>query len=219
MTVEYDADLDEARRAWIVVHQGISAIQRRRAEVLGRRLRALQRVSADAAPDPHDDTNIPPIWFRSAKSPASRLELIAVTLAAVVAPVGWLGGWLLNRAIARMIPGCLRAYPIAALLWSGVAIGVVLVAMYHPTPTTLSIVIAPWVCVQIAVIPTVAGIYGVLDGWLAVPGSDQWWPLTPRRRPITAAEAAAILGGYTNDPAEGLPSRATLADGDSRLTR
>ena len=219
MTNAYDANLDEARREWIVAHQGVSAIQCRRAELLGRRLRARQRASADAGPDPHDDTTIPPIWFRSAKSPASRLELIAVTTAAVAAPVGWLGGWLLNRAVTRMIPGCLRAFPIAALLLSGVAIGVVLVAMYHPAPTLWSIVVTPWLCLQIPAMPAVAGIYGVLDGWLVVPGSDLWWPLTPLRRPITAVEAAAILGDYRIDRAAGRGPRAALSRGDSRLAR
>ena len=44
--------------------------------------------------------------------------------------------------------------------------------------------------------PTVAALYGIAEGWLAVEGSDQWWPLTPQRRPLTAADAAAILGAY-----------------------
>jgi hypothetical protein len=39
-------------------------------------------------------------------------------------------------------------------------------------------------------------VYGIAEGWLAVPGSAQWWPLTPPRRPITTADAATILGGY-----------------------
>jgi len=54
----------------------------------------------------------------------------------------------------------------------------------------------PWLCVQVAAIPVVAGLYGVAEGWLAVPRSDQWWPLTPPQRPLSAADAAEILGGY-----------------------
>ena len=54
----------------------------------------------------------------------------------------------------------------------------------------------PWIAVQIAAVPLIAGIYGVLDGWLAVDGSEQWWPLTPTARPLTAEDAAAVLGAY-----------------------
>ena len=67
---------------------------------------------------------------------------------------------------------------------------------YDPAGSFGQIVVLPWVCVQLAAIPTVAGIYGIAEGWLAVEGSDQWWPLTPQRRPLTAADAAAILGAY-----------------------
>jgi hypothetical protein len=42
----------------------------------------------------------------------------------------------------------------------------------------------------------VAGIYGILEGWLAVDGSRQWWPLTPAKRQLTAEDAAAVLAGY-----------------------
>ena len=55
MTVRPDR-FDEMRRAWIAAHQGTSTIQRRRAEVLGRDVRARQRAVANAVPDPHDDT-------------------------------------------------------------------------------------------------------------------------------------------------------------------
>jgi hypothetical protein len=57
-------------------------------------------------------------------------------------------------------------------------------------------------CLQVAAAPTVAGVYGVAEGWLAVAGSRQWWPLTPSQRPLTAQDAATILGGYdTTGPA------------------
>jgi hypothetical protein len=57
-------------------------------------------------------------------------------------------------------------------------------------------VLTPWLCVQVAAVPVVAGVYGILEGWLAVPGSKEWWPLTPPKRPITAEDAAEILGPY-----------------------
>jgi hypothetical protein len=191
-----DTDLAERRRAWIVAHQGVSIIQQRRAELLGRTLRAQQRAAANAVPDPHDDDVIPPLWLRTAKSPASQIELFIVVMAALIAPAGWVGGLLLTRFVARRIPGTLRAFPIAALLWSGVVAGLVIVALYHPASTLWQIVAIPWLCLQLAAVPVVAGVYGIAEGWLAIPASDLWWPLMPALRPLTAEEAAAILGDY-----------------------
>jgi hypothetical protein len=187
---------DEMRRAWIAAHQGVSTIQRRRAELLGCRIRARQRAVATAVPDPHDDTAIPPLWLRTAKSPAAQLELLAVTVAALVAPLGWIGGWVLKAVVTQLIPGRLRAFPVAALLWSGALLGLLIVLIYHPAPTFDQMVLTPWLCLQVAAAPAVAGVYGVAEGWLAVDGSDQWWPLTPPKRPLSDEDAAAILGGY-----------------------
>jgi hypothetical protein len=187
---------DEMRRTWIAAHQGFSTIQRRRAEVLGRKVRARQRAIATAVPDPHDDTVIPPLWLRTTKSCASQVELLAVTVAAIVVPLGWIGGWLFQAAVTQLIPSRLRAFPIAALLWSGALLGLLIVVIYDPAPTFGQVVFAPWLCLQLAAVPSVAGVYGLAEGWLAVPGSNQWWPLTPPKQPLTAEDAATILGGY-----------------------
>ena len=95
---------DEMRRAWIAAHQGASTIQRRRAELFGRRIRVRQRAVATAVPDPHDDSVIPPLWLRTAKSLASQLELFVVTVAALVIPLGWVGGRLLKRLSPNPFP-------------------------------------------------------------------------------------------------------------------
>ena len=196
MTAQADDRFDEMRRAWIAARQGVSTIQRRRAEALGRRVRARQRAVATAVPDPHDDTVIPPLWLRTAKSPASQIELLVVTMAALVVPIGWVGGHLLMKVVTAVIPKHLRAFPIAALLWSGALLGALIVAVYDPTPTFGEAVFAPWLCLQLAAVPVVSGVYGVAEGWLAVSGSEQWWPLTPPKPHLTAEDASAILGGY-----------------------
>ncbi len=187
---------DEMRRAWIVAHQGTSTIQRRRAETLGRKIRARQRAVATAVPDPHDDTVIPPLWLRTAKSPASQIELVAVTFVALVIPFGWAGGLLLKEVVTHLIPGYLRGFPIAALMWSGVMLQLLIVFVYSPAPTFGQVLLSPWLCLQVAAVPAVAGVYGIAEGWLAVDGSDQWWPLTPPKRPLSVEDATAILGGY-----------------------
>jgi hypothetical protein len=205
---------DELRRVWIAEHQGWSTIQRRRAERLGRRIRLRQRAVANAVPDPHDDTAIPPLWLRTAKSPAAQLEMVVVTAVAVTVPVGWLGGWILACAIARLIPLTLRSYPIAALLWSGATLGMVIPIGYDPGPSLAQVVAIPWLCAQVAAVPAVAGVYGLLDGWLAVPCTDRWWPLTPARRSVTAAEAMDILGGYDTTAATVIAARRLNAVGE-----
>jgi hypothetical protein len=195
-----DDRFDEVRRVWIAKHQGWSTIQRRRAELLGRRVRARQRHRASAVPDPHDDTVLPPMWLRTAKSPAAQLELAVVAIAAMLAPVGWLGGWAAKAILIQLIPLRLRGFPIAALLWSGAGLGLLTLllsyAAYNPAGSLGEVVLLPWGCLQLAAVPAVAGIYGIADGWLAVPGSRQWWPLTPARCPMSPQDAAEILAGY-----------------------
>lgn len=191
-----DDRFDEVRRAWIARHQGWSTIQRRRAELLGRQVRARQRSVVAAVPDPHDDTSLPPLVMRPAESPASRVELVCVVGCAVLVPIGWLGGHLLRSAVTQLIPGTLRGYPIATLLWSGAVLGLPIVALYDPAPTFGQMLLVPWICVQLTAVPVVAGVYGIAEGWLAVTGSNQWWPLTPPKRPLTADDAAQILGPY-----------------------
>jgi hypothetical protein len=194
--VDPDDNFDELRRAWIAGHQGWSTIQRRRAERLGRKVRARQRAVATAVPDPHDDTSIPPLLLRTARSPATQVELMGVSLLAMTLPLGWLGGWALKHAVVGMIPSTLRGFPVAVLLWSGVVLGASILICYDPGVALMQTAGVPWLCVQVAGVPAVAGGYGLLDGWLAVPCSERWWPLVPSRVALSAADAAEILGGY-----------------------
>jgi hypothetical protein len=191
---------DDVRREWIAFHQGWSTIQRRRAEQLGRIVRKRQRIRTVAVPDPHDDTLLDPLWLRASKSRASQAELAVVFIAAAIAPIGWPVGVVVKAMITRLIPETLRGFPIAALLWSGVGLGSLTVVgyqlVYDPAGSLGQIAVLPWVCVQLAAVPVVAGIYGIAEGWLAVDGSQQWWPLTPVKQQLTAEDAAAVLGGY-----------------------
>ncbi|SBS77450.1 conserved membrane hypothetical protein [uncultured Mycobacterium sp.] len=195
---------DDIRREWIAFRQGDSLIQRRRAEQLGRLVRKRQRIQTVAVPDTHDDTVLPRMLWRQAKSRVSKMEVVLVLVVAALFPVGWPAGWALRSGITGLIPETLRGYPIAALVWSGVGLGVVTLLVYQlvydPAGSFGQIVVLPWLSVQLSAIPFVAGVYGILEGWLAVDGSDQWWPLTPVREPLTAQDAAAILGAYDVTP-------------------
>jgi hypothetical protein len=153
---------DDVRREWIAFHQGWSTIQRRRAEQLGRIVRKRQRIRTAAVPDPHDDTLLDPLWLRAKKSPASRVEFVLVLVAAAIAPLGWPAGWALKTGLTRLIPDPLRGYPIAALLWSGAGLGVLMLLVYQlvydPAGSFGQIAVVPWMCLQLSIIPMVAGV-------------------------------------------------------------
>ena len=191
---------DDLRRDWITRHQGWSTIQRRRAEQLGRVIRVRQRQQAAAVPDPHDDTLLPPLWLRTTHSPASYVEWLLLLSAFFLAPVGLLGGYLVKVVVVRMIPGELRGFPVAALLWAGAVLGgltiILFAAVYQPDAGMAQIALMPWICVQIAAVFVVAGVYGIAEGWLAVAASRLWFPRTPPRPQVTAEDADAVLGGY-----------------------
>jgi hypothetical protein len=37
----------------------------------------------------------------------------------------------------------------------------------------------PWIVAQVPATLLAAGIYGIMEGWLAVDGSRDWWPMRP----------------------------------------
>ena len=37
----------------------------------------------------------------------------------------------------------------------------------------------PWLIAQLPAALLAAGVYGILEGWLAVDGARDWWPMRP----------------------------------------
>ena len=175
---------DEARRAWIARHAGIFTIQKRRAEILNRQIRDRARQAAGARPNPHEDTVTHPLTARRADTVDGAVELAVVGVALLLAPLGWLLGHLLYRWIVTLIPERLRAYPVPAPLWTAVGIGVLTAALYQPGDEVATALLAPWLLAQIPATFLAAGLYGILNGWLAVDGSLDWWPLAPPPPPV-----------------------------------
>ncbi|MEE6140507.1 hypothetical protein SKC41_29870 [Mycobacterium sp. 050128] len=169
---------DDQRRAWIAAHAGIFVFQKRRAELLAKKIRARTRSHVGARPDPHDDVVAPPLPMRSAGSASGSLEAALVLSCAAIAPLGWVVGKLAYLLIVRLIPERLRAYPIPALLW-GAALAALPLPLYDPSSGLCSEVLVPWLLVQLPAALFTAAVYGLLEGWLAVEGSSDWWPLTP----------------------------------------
>lgn len=170
-----DHIVDDQRRAWITAHASIFQFQKRRAQLLGKRLRAANRDRTGARPDRHDDQVSPPLM--TTKMSVSHL---IVFVAAIAAPIGWPAGRLFYSWITRrLIPDSLRAYPIPALVWAAIICGAPLLLM-DPAPSLRSSLLVPWLGAQMPATLLTAGVYGILEGWLAVDGSSHWWPMAPK---------------------------------------
>lgn len=182
---------DEERRAWIAARAGIWMFQKRRAELLGKRIRARSRAKVGARPDPHDDQVTAPLVFRTSSTTTGALETGVVAAIAAAAPIGWPVGRMLYMVIVGLIPERLQSYPIAALTWAAVLSGAPLPLLYDPSPSLVSTLIVPWLLAQVPATFAAAAAYGVLEGWLAIDGSSDWWPMTPAQRDI---DDTLILG-------------------------
>jgi hypothetical protein len=174
---------DDVRREWIARHASVFPIQKRRAEILNRRIRDRHRKQAGARPSPYNDMVIKPLVLRPAQTVEGYIEAVVVSVAALLAPIGWLAGVALYQRIVGLIPERLRSYPVLAVLWAGVGVGVLTVGLYQHGAGLGSALFMPWLIAQIPATLLAAGIYGILNGWLAVDGGTEWWPLTPRSAP------------------------------------
>ncbi|MDP7707473.1 hypothetical protein [Mycobacterium sp. TY815] len=175
---------DELRREWIAEHAGVWTVQKRRAELLNRRIRKRIRLTAGARPNPYDDNISHPLWARKGSTIEAWFEAAIVLICAVVAPIGWPLGYVLYGRIVELIPDRLRAYPIPALLWTATGIGALTALLYTPDDSLAVTAGAPYLIAQIPATFATAGVYGILNGWLAIDGSAAWWPLTPPPIPV-----------------------------------
>jgi hypothetical protein len=174
-----DDRFDEVRRKWIARHQHTFIFQKRRAEILARQIRDRAQLLSGARVDAADDDVIHPLLMRPIKTPYAGLDAAIVLLAALLAPIGWAAGRVVYKAVAQLIPDTLRSYPVAAFMWASVVTGLPLVLLYDPDTTLTQTILVPWLLGQLPATALAAGMYGILDGWLAVDGSRDWWPMRP----------------------------------------
>lgn len=173
---------DEIRRKWIARHQHTFIFQKKRAEDLAREMRDRNTALTGARPDPADDDVIHPWYMRPVKTPYAMLDWIIFMTSAVLAPAGWPLGKLISKTVVQLIPGELRSYPIAGFMWAAAGVGLpmtAVVAWTGPSESLDQAVVLPWLLAQIPAALLVAGIYGILEGWLAVDGARDWWPMSP----------------------------------------
>lgn len=172
---------DEIRRKWIARYQRTFIFQKRRAEVLARQIRDRAAITSGARVDPADDDVIHPFFMRSHQTKYGAVDAIIVCTAAAVAPIGWPLGRLAYKLTVQQTDDekILRSYPIAAFMWAAVVIGLPMALLYSPTDSLLGTLLAPYLFAQIPATALAAGVYGILEGWLAVDGSRDWWPMRP----------------------------------------
>lgn len=170
---------DELRRKWIARNQRTFIFQKRRAEILARQIRDRATENSGARVDPADDDIIGPFLLRSHGTIYAAVDAIIVGIAAVLAPVGWPLGKALYSATVQLIPDQIRSYPVTAYIWAAVAAGAPLPLLYRPADSVMGTLLVPYVVAQVPAAALAAGMYGVMNGWLAVAGARDWWPMRP----------------------------------------
>lgn len=173
---------DEIRRKWIARNQRTFIFQKRRAEELARQIRDRDGIITGARADPADDDIIHPWYARPIKTPYAMIDWVIFMTAAVLAPLGWPAGKALSLWVVQLIPSELRSYPIAAFMWAAAGVGAPLpmvLWLAGPGDSLVSAAVVPWLVAQIPAALLTAGIYGILEGWLAVDGAREWWPMLP----------------------------------------
>ncbi|SKU69953.1 hypothetical protein [Mycobacteroides abscessus] len=156
---------DELRREWIQDHWTWSEIQRARLEKLDIVIR--RRYAA---------------------------RYFGFWVMLVFVPVGWLLGRGLYKLFASLVPDTLRSFPIPALLWAGFFGGLPMPFIFHPDHGFIAKIAVPWINSQLAGALVIAGLYGIVEGWLAVKGTTQMWPKHLPPLAMNPVDAAAILG-------------------------
>jgi hypothetical protein len=170
---------DEIRRKWIARNQRSFIFQKRRAEILARQIRDRATENSGARVDPADDDVIHPFLMRSHQTKYAALDAIVVVTAAALAPVGWPLGRAVYKLTVQLIPDGIRSFPVAAFMWAAVVIGLPMPLLYSSTDSLIDTVFVPYLFAQIPATALAAGVYGILEGWLAVAGSRDWWPMRP----------------------------------------
>lgn len=170
---------DEIRRKWIARNQRTFIFQKRRAELLARQIRDRDTERSGARVDPADDDVIHPLLARPVKTIYAGIDFAIVATAAALAPLAWPVGRSIYKTVVQLIPAELRSYPIAAFMWSAVLVGLPLPLLYRPGDSLVFAAAVPWLLAQVPAALLAAGVYGILEGWLAVDGARDWWPMRP----------------------------------------
>ena len=171
---------DEIRRKWIARHQHTFIFQKRRAEILARQIRDRAAEKSGARVDPADDDVIHPLIARPVKTVYAGVDMAIVVHRRPAGPAG-----LAGRQGDLPDAGAANSWRAAVVSGRGLHVGgggggdCRCALLYQPTDSLAGTVLAPWLLAQLPAALLAAGIYGILEGWLAVDGARDWWPMRP----------------------------------------
>lgn len=197
------------RASWILNHAGPYGFQRTRGQQLLAAIDNRQRTDAGVLNNPHVQGIAERLFLRQMQSRAAVLEVTVVVLGALIFPIAWPGGKLLYTWLTRRVEApefTLHTIPITALCWIGTALMWLSALVITPSGSLAGVLLVPWVWVQGAGLFLMAGMYGILEGWLAIPGSTDWYPMPPPELPSTPSLAKED----TDSPAPRLPNEKPL---------
>ena len=181
------------RASWILNHAGPFTFQRTRGQRLQLAFDEHTRRNAGVHVNPHVQGITERLFLRRAESPAAVLELTVVVGAAILFPIGWPAGIALYRWLTRKVQApayTLHTIPITTLAWIGAALMTIAAVVLDPGGSSLAgVLAAPFVMTQCAGTFLMASVYGILEGWLSVPGSTDWYPFPPRPLPSSPSLA------------------------------
>ena len=181
------------RAAWIRNHAREYDFQRRRADLLNAAYDDRKRQVAGTDYNPHVQAVTEKWYLRAIRSRAALKESAVVIGCALIFPAGWPLGRILYLRLVRRVELVrasesnqgLWSIPITALAWLSAAVmlvGIVVIDLGSPA-TVLGVVIPPWIMIQGAGMFLMASVYGVMEGWEAVPGTTGWLPFPPPSLP------------------------------------
>lgn len=182
--------------------------QRRRFEKLDIQIRRRIAAKVLAAPSRRDDLARDPLVARGTQTFFGAVEAFGFYCMLLFIPLGWLAGRGLYKLYSALVPGVYRSYPLVPMLWYAL-IGFLIPLFFDPGPGLIANVLVPYLLAQLPAMFLVAGIYGIAEGWLAVPGALQWAPRKLPELQMNAVDAAEILGAHDITAPAMVPPQAT----------
>ncbi|MFA4085236.1 hypothetical protein ONA92_26440 [Mycobacteroides salmoniphilum] len=199
---------DELRRQWIHDNWWHMESQRRRYEKLDIQIRRRLAAKVLAAPSRRDDLARDPLLARGTQTWIGALEAFGFWTMLLFIPLGWFLGRSIYKLYCALVPGVFRSYPLVPMLWYTL-IGVLIPIFFDPGPGLIANFAVPYLLAQLPAAFLVAGVYGIAEGWLAVPGALQWSPRNLPELEMNAVDAAEIIGADDITAPPMVPPRAT----------
>ena len=177
---------DQQRAVWMINHAGPLAFQRRRGQKMLSAIEDNKRARAGIPYNQHIQGVTDSIWLRDAVSNAGKLELAVIAIPVLVLLPAVPLAWWFTRYLEKQIPRHIASIPVLFLCSVAGPLCVILVLLLPASQSSGYAML--WLIWALTVyVPGfffMTAMFGVLNGWLSVPGWDTWtfWRHTTRDR-------------------------------------